>query len=77
MWDAKTGEPVTESLRHEGPVYSAQFSPNGKYIVTASWDKTARVWEFPPLEELIDKYRNDLEHDWSLTDEEKAEYSLE
>ena len=79
VWDAKTGEPVTESLRHEGPVYSAQFSPNGKYIVTASWewDKTARVWEFPPLEELIDKYRNDLEHDWSLTDEEKAEYSLE
>ena len=79
VWDAKTGEPVTESLRHEGPVYSAQFSPNGKYIVTASasWDKTARVWEFPPLEELIDKYRNDPEHDWSLTDEEKAEYSLE
>ncbi len=77
VWDAKTGEPVTESLRHEGPVYSAQFSPNGKYIVTASWDKTAKVWEFPPLEELIDKYRNDLEHDWSLTDEEKAEYSLE
>ena len=79
VWDAKTGEPVTESLRHEGPVYSAQFSPNGKYIVTASWEwsKTARVWEFPPLEELIDKYRNDPEHDWSLTDEEKAEYSLE
>ena len=79
VWDAKTGEPVTESLRHEGPVYSAQFSPNGKYIVTASWewDKTARVWEFPPLEELIDKYRNDLEHDWSLSEEEKAEYNLE
>ncbi|MBR3616651.1 MAG: TIR domain-containing protein [Bacteroidaceae bacterium] len=79
VWDAKTGEPVTESLRHEGPVYSAQFSPNGKYIVTASWewDKTAKVWEFPPLEELIDKYRNDLEHDWSLSEEEKAEYNLE
>ncbi len=23
---------------------SAAFSPDGKRIVTASWDKTARVW---------------------------------
>ena len=68
---------ILQHVNRVNRVNSAQFSPNGKYIVTASWDKTARVWEFPPLEELIDKYRNDPEHDWSLTDEEKAEYSLE
>ena len=77
VWDAKTGEPVTEPLKHEGFVLSAQFSPDGRYIVTASSDNTARVWEFQPLEELIDKYRNDPEHDWSLSQEEKDEYSLE
>ena len=26
-------------------VSSAAFSPDGKRIVTASWDKTARVWD--------------------------------
>jgi len=30
---------------HEGFVYSAQFSSDGKRIVTASSDKTARLWD--------------------------------
>ena len=77
IWDAMTGKLVTEPLRHNNSVISATFSPDGKYVVTASYDNTARVWPFPPLQELIDKYRNDPEHDWSLTQEEKEEYSLE
>jgi WD40 repeat protein len=32
-------------LSHEDGVSSAAFSPDGKRIVTASWDKTARVWD--------------------------------
>ena len=77
VWDASTGKPVTEPLKHDKWVRSAVFSPDGKYIVTASFDETARVWPFPSLQELIDKYRKDPEHDWSLTEEEKKEYSLE
>ncbi|SPE61404.1 putative WD40 repeat-containing protein [Verrucomicrobia bacterium] len=33
------------SLKHEGWVVSAQFSPDGKRIVTASEDHAARVWD--------------------------------
>jgi WD40 repeat protein len=32
-------------LHHGGPVYVASFSADGKRIVTASGDKTARVWD--------------------------------
>jgi len=35
---------LIKPLKHNGDVVSAQFSPDGKRIVTASKDKTARVW---------------------------------
>ncbi len=30
---------------HERAVRSAAFSPDGARVVTASWDKTARLWD--------------------------------
>ena len=32
-------------IGHDSFVLSAAFSPDGKRIVTASWDKTARIWD--------------------------------
>jgi len=32
-------------MEHTGAVTSAQFSPDGQRVVTASWDKTARLWD--------------------------------
>ena len=32
-------------MKHEDAVYSAQFSPDGQRVVTASADKTARLWD--------------------------------
>jgi hypothetical protein len=47
VWDAATGRPVSEPLRHGGKVFHARFSPDGQRVLTASADGTARVWEVP------------------------------
>ena len=44
VWDAQSGQPLTQLPQNGEAVDSAQFSPDGKRIVTASGD-TARVWD--------------------------------
>src|SRR5436309_15414329 len=44
LWDAATGKALATLAGRGGWVYSAQFSPDGSRIVTASDDRTARVW---------------------------------
>jgi WD40 repeat protein len=41
MPPAARGEP----LRHDGPVLSLTFSPDGKLVVTGSYDGTVRLWD--------------------------------
>jgi WD40 repeat protein/serine/threonine protein kinase/tetratricopeptide (TPR) repeat protein len=45
VWDVATGRPLTPPLKHEGTVVYAAFSPDGRHVVTASYDGTARVWD--------------------------------
>ncbi|MBA3351443.1 MAG: hypothetical protein H0U23_03290, partial [Blastocatellia bacterium] len=45
VWDARNGDPVTEPLGHENSVESLQFSPNGKWLATASLDGKTRIWD--------------------------------
>ncbi len=45
LWDANTGQALGQPMRHEAALKSAQFSPNGRWLVTASDDGTARLWD--------------------------------
>ncbi len=45
VWDVQAGKPLTEPLKHGSAVLSAQFSSDGRWIVTASADGTTRVWD--------------------------------
>jgi WD40 repeat protein/tetratricopeptide (TPR) repeat protein/tRNA A-37 threonylcarbamoyl transferase component Bud32 len=55
VWDARTGNRVTQPLSHSSPVVQAWFSPEGRRVLTVSGHE-ARVWDaesgglvFPPL----------------------------
>jgi WD40 repeat protein len=45
IWDLGTGQLVRNLEGHTGDVAMADFSPDGKLVVSASADQSARVWE--------------------------------
>ncbi len=45
LWDASSGKPIGEPMRHEDISNSSQFSPDGERVPTGSSDMTARLWD--------------------------------
>jgi WD40 repeat protein/tetratricopeptide (TPR) repeat protein len=45
IWEARTGKLLAVLSGHTGTINDAGFSPDGKLIVTASDDGTARLWD--------------------------------
>jgi hypothetical protein len=53
-----TGYAITPPLKHEEAVTSTSFSPNGHFIVTGSFDRTARVWDAKTGEPITPRLRH-------------------
>jgi WD40 repeat protein len=52
VWDAASGEELLTLRGHSGPVYGVAFSPDGKRLATASWDRTVQVYALDVCELL-------------------------
>ena len=89
VWDASSGK-LIQMFVHDGKrsqvgnqitytlnyLNSATFSNDGKHIISQSSDGSIKIWDFPPLQQLIDNSRN-MYRDWILTPEERQKYYLE
>ncbi|KAF9180830.1 Transcription initiation factor TFIID subunit 5 [Haplosporangium sp. Z 767] len=47
------GSESRKLIGHAGPVFGASFSPDNKYLITCSEDKTARLWSTNTLTNLV------------------------
>jgi WD40 repeat protein len=47
LWDATTGRETHTLKGHTSGVMWVAFSPDGKRIVSGSWDNTLKLWDVP------------------------------
>jgi WD40 repeat protein len=45
LWDVLTGRLIKEFKGHGDVVSSACFSPNGRFVLSGSYDKTTKLWD--------------------------------
>ncbi|MEL7500234.1 MAG: protein kinase [Planctomycetota bacterium] len=45
LWDAASGELITDLVGHQGPVLGVAFSPDGTRVATSSEDRSSIVWD--------------------------------
>ncbi|MEQ2242110.1 Transducin beta-like [Ilyodon furcidens] len=44
LWDVEQGACIHTLTKHQEPVYSVAFSPDGKHLASGSFDKCVHIW---------------------------------
>ena len=79
VWNTKTGFCLQTLRKDLNAMYSSSsafFDSNGTHIIATSDDKDITIWDFPPLQELLNQTRERFKSR-QLTPEERRMYFLE
>ena len=52
LWDVDRNEMVTELAGHTAAITNIEFDKRDEFLVTSSYDRTARIWKLDQLQEL-------------------------
>lgn len=76
VWNMNKGKRMLTLYGHTKSINSMKFSSDGKKILTASDDATARIWDIPDPQELIDRTISKL-NGYKLSKSDRIRYYLE
>ena len=76
VWERKSEMCIQMFMGHSKRVWSFAFNPQGDRVVSASSDRTIKIWEFPSLQTIIDETRDSYKN-CPLSSEERKQYYLE
>jgi hypothetical protein len=62
VYSSDSGEPLSGWFTHEDEILDVQLSGDGGYLLTASFDQTAKLWHIGTGQQMIP----DLNHDWLI-----------
>ncbi len=52
LWNLTTSEMLLDLKGHTGEIYAVTMSPSGKLLISASYDRTVRLWDLSVLETI-------------------------
>jgi len=59
LFDITNGRLIAAVQAHSEQCFGLAFSRDGKYLATASWDRTAKVWDMETHEPIATLERGD------------------
>lgn len=60
------GEKISSFEAHSGIISHMEFSENGKYLISASWDKSVKIWDWKNSKLLLTIYFNSESENYHL-----------